>query len=92
MKTAALQKSARIFKILGNVKRLEILFHIEERELNVGQLERAVKRGQSALSQHLAILRKNGIVNTRRSAQTIFYSLSDKDTIQIIELIRKLYD
>lgn len=91
MKNSALIKSAQVLKILGNVKRLEILYNIIDKELNVGQLERAVKLSQSALSQHLAVLRKAGIVNTRRSAQTIFYSLNDPTVLQILNTMKKLY-
>lgn len=91
MKNSALNKSASILKILGNAKRLEILYHISDKELNVGQLERAVKLSQSALSQHLAVLRKAGIVNTRRNAQTIFYSLNDPNILQILQTIEKIY-
>ena len=85
-------KSAQTLKILGNAKRLEILYRIAETELNVGQLERAVKLSQSALSQHLAVLRKAGIVNTRRSAQTIFYSLNDSNIAKILLLLNDLYE
>jgi len=91
MKNSALNKSALILKILGNSKRLEILYHISDKELNVGQLERAVKLSQSALSQHLAVLRKAGIVNTRRSAQTIFYSLNDPNVLKILNTVKELY-
>ena len=91
MKNSALIKSAQVLKILGNVKRLEILYNIIDKELNVGQLERTVKLSQSALSQHLAVLRKAGIVNTRRSAQTIFYSLNDPAVLQILNTMKKLY-
>ena len=91
MKNSALIKSAQILKILGNAKRLEILYHITDKELNVGQLERAVKLSQSALSQHLAVLRKAGIVNTRRSAQTIFYSLNDPNVLKILDVISVIY-
>ena len=91
MKSSSLNKCAAVLKILGNTKRLEILYNISDKELNVGQLERTVKLSQSALSQHLAVLRKAGIVNTRRSAQTIFYSLNDPNVIQILDIIGKLY-
>ena len=91
MKNSVLNKVALILKILGNAKRLEILFNITDKELSVGQLEKAVKLSQSALSQHLAVLRKAGVVNTRRSAQTIFYSLNDPNVLQILDTVKKLY-
>ncbi len=91
MKNFTLTKCADILKTLGNVKRLEILYILSEDELSVGQLERAVKLSQSALSQHLAILRKAKIVKTRRSAQTIFYSLSDDNVRAVLNELLRIY-
>ena len=54
------------------------------------ELEKKIKLSQSALSQHLAVLRKEKIVKTRRKAQTIYYSIQDNDAIKIIELLQKL--
>ena len=57
----------------------------------IGQLESIVGISQSALSQHLAILRKNKIVKTRRSAQTIFYKVANKDIMLMINRIFELF-
>ena len=91
MKSSSLAKCSETLRVLGNSKRLEILYFLKDKELNVGQLERCVKLSQSALSQHLAVLRKAEIVKTRRVAQSVFYCLKDGKTIQLLELLQKIY-
>lgn len=67
-----------LLKALSNERRLMIVCALHEGEKCVGALEKIVDLSQSALSQHLARLRRDGVVNTRREAQTIYYSLNDK--------------
>lgn len=90
MNTTKLARSAQIFKILSNAKRLEILYAIVDRELSVGQLERVVKLSQSALSQHLAVLRNGDVVKTRRVAQTIFYILKDENIKKLLLFLQSV--
>ena len=71
-------EASELLKALGNAHRLMILCQLVEGEKSVGELVRSIGLSQSALSQHLARLRRDGIVNTRRSAQTIYYSLEDE--------------
>ena len=74
-------------KALANVKRLMILCILCEGELSVSELNELVDISQSALSQHLAKLREDNVVTTRRSAQTIYYSIREgvaKDIIQVL--------
>ncbi|WP_425406089.1 ArsR/SmtB family transcription factor [Hwanghaeella sp.] len=66
-----------LLKAMGNERRFEILHYLSEEEKAVGELEELVGLSQSALSQHLARLRRDGMVKTRRDAQKIYYSLSD---------------
>ena len=87
MKDADLIKCAQILKVLGNSKRLEIVLYLKDKEMNVHELEKKVKLSQSALSQHLAILRNAKIASTRREAQKIFYSLNEGYAVKIISLI-----
>ncbi|MBI1302101.1 MAG: metalloregulator ArsR/SmtB family transcription factor [Alphaproteobacteria bacterium] len=75
----------RLLKALSNDRRLIIVCALIEGEKSVGELEVIVGLSQSALSQHLARLRKDQIVSTRRQAQTIFYSLHDKKTQAFME-------
>tara|TARA_R110000868_G_scaffold106091_13_gene291152 strand:- start:983 stop:1279 length:297 start_codon:yes stop_codon:yes gene_type:complete len=76
-------------KILANKNRLMILCTLINQERSVSELNQSVPLGQSALSQHLAVLREHKLVDTRRDAQSIFYSVSDPRVKQIIE---KLYE
>ena len=82
---------ARLLKALGNEKRLEIVYYLTKRELKVHELEKMVGLGQSALSQHLAILRAENIVKTRRLAQNIFYSVANENVIKIVALLEEIY-
>jgi DNA-binding transcriptional ArsR family regulator len=68
-------KAAELLKALANEQRLMILCHLLKGPLSVGQLNERVPLSQSALSQHLAVLRESGIVRTEREAQSVWYSL-----------------
>lgn len=83
--------AARLMKALANENRLMILCSLSAGELSVGQLNAAVDLSQSALSQHLAVLRRDGLVTTRRKAQTIYYSLAPGPARQIIATLHDLY-
>ncbi|MFT4939186.1 MAG: DNA-binding transcriptional ArsR family regulator [Paraglaciecola sp.] len=76
-------------KMLANKNRLMILCSLMDKECSVSELNLKIPLGQSALSQHLASLRKNNLVATRRDAQTIYYTVSDD---RVKELIKKLYE
>ena len=80
-----------LLKGLANESRLMIVCVLSEGELSVGQLNQRIKLSQSALSQHLAVLREQGMVQTRRESQTIYYRLSDTAAIDIIRLLHDVY-
>jgi DNA-binding transcriptional ArsR family regulator len=80
-----------LLKGLANESRLMIVCVLAEGEMSVGQLNQRIKLSQSALSQHLAVLREQGIVQTRRESQTIYYRLSDTAAVDIIELLHDVY-
>lgn len=81
-------KNIQILKALANERRVQIVKKlIDIREINVGDLEKIIGLSQSALSQHLAILRISGIVKTRRAAQSVYYSLSNPVAAKIIAAI-----
>ncbi len=92
MKNLAVSKGSAMMKALGNSKRLEILYYLAYKEMNVGELEKKVGLSQSALSQHLAVLRNNEIVKTRREAQTIYYSIRSETALKLLALLDKLYN
>ena len=80
-----------LLKGLANESRLMIMCVLAEGEISVGQLNQRIKLSQSALSQHLAVLRDQGLVQTRRESQTIFYRLEDSAAMSIIELLHDFY-
>ena len=73
-----------LLKALSNEKRLLIVCALSEGEKCVCELENIVKLSQSALSQHLARLRRDGVVKTRRDAQTIYYSIKDSSVRDVL--------
>lgn len=85
-------EAARLLKLLANEKRLMILCRlVAHREMSVSELGDAVKLGQSALSQHLALLREEGLVDTRRQAQTVFYRVADPNARRLLKLLKNIY-
>lgn len=85
-------KASALLKALANEKRLMIVCILSQGEKNVGDLEDFVGLSQSALSQHLARLRRDDIVDTRREAQTIFYSIKDPSVTKVLHCLRELYE
>lgn len=80
-----------LLKAVANRSRLMVLCELNNGERSVGALQQAVGLSQSALSQHLARLRADGLVATRRDAQTIFYSLASERVGRLIGLLYELY-
>jgi DNA-binding transcriptional ArsR family regulator len=79
-------------KLLGNERRLLILCYLMTRgEMNVGEIVDAVGLSQSALSQHLALLREDGLVTYRRESQTLHYRVSDPRAGRILKLLKEIY-
>lgn len=83
--------AARLLKTLANEKRLIVLCLLVEGERSVGELNAELDLSQSALSQHLAILRADGLVDTRREAQTIYYTMAKGPARKIIETLHDIY-
>jgi len=82
---SALEHHTKLLSALANSKRLQILQIISEREVGVGELATKVGLSQSALSQHLARLRNDMLVATRRDAQNIYYSTNHPGVRKILE-------
>lgn len=85
------EHAAGLLKALSNEKRLTIMCALSKGEKSVGELEEIVGLSQSALSQHLARLRRDGLVKTRREAQTIFYSADNPATDEILKCLHGIY-
>jgi len=83
------EDAALFLKLMANPHRLMILCHLLDGELSVGELNGHLPLSQSALSQHLAMLRNNGMVTTRREQQTIFYSLASSEVEAIMEVLNE---
>jgi DNA-binding transcriptional ArsR family regulator len=88
---AASGQASELLKSLGNPVRLMIVCQILNGEKSVGELADFLKSSQSTVSQHLALLRKDGIVSPRREAQTIYYSISSAPAKAIITVLYDLY-
>jgi len=85
------QAAARLLKLLASEQRLLLLCRLVEGEASVGLLAEHAKLAQSAASQHLAKMRADGLVATRREAQTIFYRLADPATMRILNTLCEIY-
>lgn len=80
-----------LLKALSNEPRLLVVCCLVEGDRTVGVLNARVPISQSALSQHLAVLRAAGIVVTRRQAQSVFYGLAQGPALQILEALHDAY-
>lgn len=85
------RQAADLLRALSNPGRLTVLCLLATGERTVGELERAVGLSQSALSQHLAVLRRKGLVKTRRFRQNVFYAIGDDRATRVIETLAGLY-
>lgn len=92
---AELEENARhaagLLKAMSNPARLVILCQLVDGERSVGELERSVGLSQSGISQHLAVLRREGVVATRRERQTIRYSLGGKDIVILMAALHSIF-
>lgn len=85
-------EAAGLLKLLANENRLLILCRLViAGEMSVGDLAEAVELSQSALSQHLARMREDGLVATRREAQTVFYRIADPNAARLLALLKNIY-
>ena len=85
-------EASRLLKMMGNESRLLVLcFLAEAGELSVGDLAGRVGLSQSALSQHLAKLREDKLVATRKEAQSVFYRVRDPNAQRVLELLHEIF-
>jgi DNA-binding transcriptional ArsR family regulator len=82
---------AGFLKALGNEQRLVILCNLLEKPLSVGELNERVALSQSALSQHLAVLRDAGFVESRRESQSIFYSVAPGPVTRVMAVLQEVF-
>ena len=85
-------EAAQLLKMLANEKRLLVLCFLAVRgEMTVGELVGIVKLSQSALSQHLAKLRADGLVEFRRTSQTLHYRVADERALRLLQVLKEIY-
>ena len=84
-------EAAGLLRALSNEKRLMILCHLGDREMAVSQMMPLLGLSQSALSQHLAKLREETLVATRREGTTIFYRIAQPSVLRVIALLAEIY-
>lgn len=89
--TAAAGRASELLKSLANRHRLLIVCQLIEGERSVGELADFLGIRDSTVSQHLALLRKDGIVTARREAQTIWYSISSSPARQVLKTLYRVY-
>lgn len=85
------EQAAAFMKALSHPGRLMILCHLGEGEASVGELNDQVGMSQSSISQHLAMLRREGLVLARREGQQVIYSLADDETRQVIGVLHDIF-
>ncbi len=85
------ETAAELLSLLGNEKRLAILGHLQQGEMSVGAIAAKISMSQSALSQHLAKLRKFDIVHTRRDRQMIYYSCKSEAVTSLLGTLDRIF-
>ncbi|WP_022665392.1 ArsR/SmtB family transcription factor [Desulfospira joergensenii] len=85
------EKASQLLKSMSHPSRLMVLCHLMRGECPVSVLNQAIPLSQSALSQHLAGLRRAGLVETRREGQVIHYRLKSRAASGILEALYRIY-
>lgn len=84
-------RAADLLRAMAHPQRLRVLCMLVEGERSVGDINRDIDLSQSALSQHLAKLREEGLVSTRKEAQSVFYRLADGPVLSVIQALHQAY-
>jgi len=90
-KRKSIRAASEVLRSIGNERRLLIICYLLEGERHVGELESLIGISQSALSQHLARLRRDQLVQTRREAQCVYYSIANSKKDMIASVIASLF-
>lgn len=91
MEHRQIEEVAQLLKSVAHPIRLKILCLLQDKELSVGEIHREIKTTHSNITQHLNILRNQGIINYRKDANFIFNSIADKRINELIQSIQALY-
>lgn len=87
---AVYQVKAEFFRILGHPVRVRILELLRDGERTVGDLQAELQMDSSGTSQHLGVLRKHGVLDSRREGTSVFYSVHDPRIFQLLEVSRQI--
>lgn len=90
MRKEIFEMQAEICKTLANPKRLEIINALKDGELSVGDLVERLGITKANVSQHLAVLRQNRVVTTRRDGVNIYYSINNPKIIEACSLMKSV--
>lgn len=85
------QKNAVLYRIMANPKRLHMLNLLAQKEMSVEELAKEVGARMANVSQHLAVLRANRFVQSRRAGTTIFYRISDTRIVEPCRIFKELH-
>jgi len=91
MQTEHIESIAGLLKTMSHPIRLKILCLLQDREMTVGDLREEVKTTNANVSQHLSILRNQGIISFRKDANFIYNRINDPRILQLIQTLRKLF-
>lgn len=89
--TEKAEEVSELMKALSNPKRLLILCQLVERERSVGELATLLDARESLVSQHLALMRREGLVSARRDGQTMWYALARADVRRLLGFLYDTY-
>ena len=87
----AADRASELLKALSNRHRLLIICQLIDGERSVGDLAEFLNLRDSTVSQHLALLRKDGLVSARRDAQTIFYSIASESAREVLKTLYQVF-
>ncbi len=87
---AVYQVKAEFFRILGHPVRVRILELLKDGERSVGDLQRELQMDSSGTSQHLGVLRKHGVLDSRRDGTSVYYAVRDPRIFQLLETARQI--
>ncbi|MBK5230280.1 MAG: winged helix-turn-helix transcriptional regulator [Thermoleophilia bacterium] len=90
MTTPIHRVKAEFFKAIGHPARVRILEELGDGERSVGDLQAAIELDSSGTSQHLAAMRRQGILESRRAGTSVFYSVKDQRMFQLLETARQI--
>ncbi len=86
-----IDRASRSLKAMSHPLRLKILCTLGDREISVQDIVESVGTSQSNISQHLAILRDKGILESRKDANRVYYRVGDERTLQLIDMMRQVF-